>query len=321
MLFPVRSGQPPPVTASVAPSWPKPSGLALGNQLPAILGPQGPPARPGPSAATQGEVAGQVGAPPGSYGFMPGADRYPMGHSPGVPGPQQESWYRPGSMGFNDRQTAKDRHAYWDTGTQLAGNHEATPGNPPNPVTDGPARPDLRLTQRTISFQIGSDASANQDDLNRPYARNAQGMYIGEQGNSWSSVYGGVPGLFQPYGTRGGVPYPIQSPVGPGEKGDGPRKIWPGPPHGLHSLTFPDYSSTLGYYMAQPQMHQPRMDRPSNSRQAGQSYSQLVVPQGAQLISQQQPGTVVAAAAKWSMWNPGPSGPGWRGPNAGGRAQ
>ena len=111
MLMPTAHGQPPPVTASAATSWPKPSGLAAGNQLPAILGPVGPPAGPGPSAATQGVVAGQVGAPPGTYGFMPGASRYPVGHSPGMPGQMQENAYRPGSMGWNDQQTTKDRLA------------------------------------------------------------------------------------------------------------------------------------------------------------------------------------------------------------------
>lgn len=318
MLFPQAHGQRPPETAS-PPSWPRPSGLALGNQLPAVTGPQGPPFRPGPAAATQGTVAGQLGYPPGTGGAMPGAPLYPVGHSPGQPGKQQETWWRGGAnTGWNDQQITRDRHAYWDTGTQVSGNHYSTPGNPPNPVTDGPARPDLRLTQRTISWQVGSDATANQDDLSRPYARNAQGMYIGEQGNSWSTVYGGVPGLFQPYGTRGGIPYPIQSPVGQGMQGDGPRKIWPGPPHGLHSKTFPDYSNLLGYYMAQPQMHQPRQDRPSNSPQAGQAYSQLVVPQGASVIARQQPGTVVAAKARWDIWAPSSTGTGWRGSQLGG---
>jgi hypothetical protein len=316
MLFPTAYGQRPPATAS-PPSWPRPSGGSQGNNLPAVLGPVGPPARPAPSAAEQA-VGGQVGAPPGTGGSMPGAPLYPVGHSPGQPGYMQESAWRGGaSTGWNDKLITRDRHAYWDTGTQLAGNHYSTPGNPPNPVTDGPARPDLRLTQRTISYQKGSDASANHDDLTRPYTRNAQGMYVGEQGTGWSPVYGGVPGLYQPYGTRGGVPYPIMSPVAQGEPGDGRRNVFSGPPHGLHSLTFPDYSSTLGYYMAQPQMHQPRMDRPANSPQAGQAYSQLVVPQGGQQVTRQQPGTVAAARAKWSAWMPGSTG-GWRGSARGG---
>lgn len=188
------------------------------------------------------------------------------------------SWWRGGIQGFSDKLTAKDRHAYWDSGHQVQGTDFSAASSPPNTYNNPlqePAYPELRTVNRTVSYQKGTDTSRNQDDLSRPYT------WLGEQGAGWSPVLGGVPGLYQPYGTRGGVPYPIVSPVGEGQPGDGPHKVWAGPPHGLHSLTFPDRGDTLNRYQVNPQMRPVRIDRPSNSPQAGQSYSQTVAAQGA----------------------------------------
>jgi len=186
----------------------------------------------------------------------------------------RQSWWRGGIQGFNDKLTVKDRHAYWDQGNQRTGitfnPASANPNTYNNPVQE-PPRADLRALNRTISYQIGTDASRNQDDLSRPYT------WLGEQGSGYSPVYGGVPGLYQPYGTRGGVPYPIIDPTA----GQGGREtVWAGPPHGMHSLTYPDGADTLAMYGARPQMRPVRIDRPSNSPQAGQSYSQTVQHQG-----------------------------------------
>ena len=52
-------------------------------------------------------------------------------------------------------------------------------------LRDLEARLDLRLINRTVSFQIGSDATRNQDDLTRGYT------WLGEQGSGWAPVYGG----------------------------------------------------------------------------------------------------------------------------------
>lgn len=228
----------------------------------------------------------------------------------------------------NDKLITYDRHAIMKVGYENSGRNSGQT----DPPSDGPARPSLWLVQRTINYQQGTDNDSNQDDLSRDYTRTTtaptadpstisprfrtyQGregaQYVGEQGTGWSRIYGGVPGLWQPYGSYAGVTngivQGIQAPVPEGAQGDGPRTVWSGPPHGLHSPTLPSYDQTLGRYMAVPQMNLPRQDRPSNSPIAGQSYSQTVIPQG-------QVGTAVAGT--------GPSGPnfnqrlrgnGWRG--------
>ncbi len=262
---------------AIGQGWARPTENALGNDLPAITG-RVTGAQFGPGPAPPGQViGGQLGANDGVSGADPDAPKLspaPRVVAPvkeGQTGPNRQSWWRGGIQGFNDRLTVKDRHAYWDTGTQRTGNTPSIPGNPPNPVTDGPTRPDLRAVNRTVSWQIGSDATRNQDDLHRPYT------WLGEQGSGWTQVNGGVPGLYIPYGSRGGVPYPIVDPTG----GQGGRElVWSGPPHGLHSLTFPDMGDTLQRYLVNQQQQPGRFDRPSNSPQAGQSYSQTVQQQG-----------------------------------------
>jgi hypothetical protein len=193
-----------------------------------------------------------------------------------VLGVGQETGEVGGFQHWLNKLTVIDRHVYWDTGTQRTGTTPSVPGNPPNPVTDGPARPDLNAVNRTVSWQIGSDATRNQDDLTRPYT------WLGEQGAGYSPVYGGVPGLYSPYGTRGGVPYPIVDPT----DGQGGRdEVWSGPPHGLHSETLSGAWLVNSRYGATPQMQRPRVDRPDNSPQAGQSYSQTVLYQGGQPVA------------------------------------
>lgn len=196
----------------------------------------------------------------------------------------QESAFRGSGAGpvgsANDKLISYDRHAYLKVGYENSGRNSGET----DPPMDGPARPSLAIVQRTINYQQGTDNDANQDDLSREYTRNASGMYIGEQGSGWSPVYGGVPGLWQPYGSYAGVTngpvQGIQSPVAQGAVGDGTRKVWSGPPHGLHSPTLPSYNQILGHYLAVPQQTVPRMDRPANSPIAGQSYSQTVQMQG-----------------------------------------
>lgn len=187
---------------------------------------------------------------------------------------------RGGTYFSNDTRQASDRHGYLKTGTEKTGRKSGQT----DPPMDGPARPSFALINRTINFQQGSDATKSQDDLTRNYSRNSLGYYVGEQGSGWSPVYGGVPGLYQPYGSYAGVTTGtvkgIQSPVAQGSVLDGPRKVFSGPPHGLHTQTLPDYSQTLGRYVTTMQNRPPRIDRPSNSPIAGQSYSQLVIPQG-----------------------------------------
>ena len=240
--------------------------------------------RPGPSPSSPGyAIGGQLGGNDGAWGADP---RFPAVQPvpyflPGDAAAGMDSgtannpdYWRGGIQGFNDKLTVKDRHALWLTGYQRQGTDFSPASSPPNTYNDPnqtPPQARLATVNRTVSYQKGTDTSRNQDDLSRPYT------WLGEQGSGWAPVYGGVPGLFQPYGSRGGVPYPIHDPT----DGQGGRElVWSGPPHGLHSQTVPDTADTLRRYDALPQMRPVRIDRPSNSPQAGQSYSQTVQFQG-----------------------------------------
>jgi hypothetical protein len=293
---------------------------AAGNNLPGITGAMNVTYRPAPG---YWHVGGQLGDNDGYSGPDPRApkmsphpdssqtDAWGQGQVAPRGGPfaGRQSFNRYGLQGFNDKLTVKDRHAYWDSGHQRTGLETGSGGGLPNTYNDPllqPPRPELRLVNRTVSFQIGSDATRNQDDLTRQYT------WLGEQGAPWTPVNGGVPGLYQPYGTRGGVPFPIVSPVEQGQPGDGPRLVNGGPPHGLHSQTpWKGGGQLIGRYMSTPQMRPVRLDRPSNSPQAGQSYSQTVRPQGASGV---RPSRSAATRAAGPMQH---TGRGWGGRQGG----
>lgn len=241
------------------------------------------PGEPGGYGPGSGQAATPMN-PGNAYGGDP-----PSGHVNvvGVMQPNRNQGWRGGLSPStpNDRGLVSDRHIMHKVGNPntLSPSVPGTPPNPDDPM-QGPIQPVFATVNRSLNPQQGSDNTANEDDLSRPYSRNAQGMYVGEQGNGWAPVYGGVPGLYQPYGSYAGYTARdtkgIQSPIEQGSPGDGPHKIFGGPPHGLHSVTAPDYSNTLGRYMSIPQMHAVRVDRPDNSKIAGQDYSQTVQPQG-----------------------------------------
>ena len=308
-------------------AWPGPAGVtwagrgnnagfatpmanAAGNNLPGITGAISPPNRPGPGPAAGGSVGGGIGFR--HFGADPRAERIqPDTRQYGLK-PFREQGRDYGNPGFNDKLTVTDRHGYWDTGNQKTGvaflASSATPNAYNDPVIQ-PPRPDFRLVNRRVSFQIGSDATRNQDDLSRPYTG------LGEQGSGWAPVYGGVPGLYQPYGSRGGIPYPIVSPVEQGQPGDGPHLVFSGPPHGLHSTTpWTGGAQIIARFSQTPQTRPVRMDRPDNSPQAGQSYSQTVLPQGASRVRPRggRQGAVNPAAAPW-LGGRGWAGRGWAG--------
>jgi hypothetical protein len=231
-----------------------------------------------------GRMAGKVTYDPGNPN-TPEIGSVPQFGSPRALNVGQESAFRGPGAGVgseNDKLITYDRHLFAKVGYENSGRNSGET----DPPMDGPARPSYQVLNRVINYQQGTDNDAAQDDLERDYTRNAQGMYVGEQGTGWAPIYGGVPGLYQPYGSYAGVTAGpvkgIQSPVAQGSQGDGPRKVWSGPPHGLHSPTLPAYSQTIGRYMDVPQMHAPRVDRPANSPIAGQSYSQTVQMQGQQ---------------------------------------
>jgi hypothetical protein len=256
-----------------------PVGNAAGNNLPGITGILDMPYKPGPGPHSGGQLGG-IGD--GRNGTDPRDGERHADPRRVVLGEMQESTRREGTLGHNDKLTVKDRHAYWDTGSQRTGTSFA-PGSVQygtyNDPLQTPPRPDLRLVNRTVSYQMGTDATRNQDNLSRQYS------WLGEQGSGWAPVYGGVPGLYSPYGSRGGYPYPIVSPADLGQPGDGPHLVFAGPPHGLHSNTpWKGGAQIISRFMATPQTRPVRQDRPSNSPQAGQSYSQTVLPQGASRV-------------------------------------
>jgi hypothetical protein len=191
----------------------------------------------------------------------------------------QETTFDPSQLA-NNKLISRDRHAFINRGTERTGRDSGTN----DPILDGPIRPSLRTVNRTINFQKGYGGLTAEDDLTRAYTRDPSGRLLGEQDGSWSAIYGGVRGMWQPYGSYSGYTQGpvkgIQSPAEYLSPQDQPTKIFGGPPHGLHSPTFPDYSPTIGRYMATAQQRGQRFDRPSNSRIAGQSYSQTVAPQG-----------------------------------------
>jgi hypothetical protein len=296
----------------------KPVARASGNPAVSTVWKYGP--EPQPYGGSQGQGIPQFGNPrPLQQGQE--ADVRAPGNAP---------------VGFsNDKLIAYDRHGIFKVGYENSGRASGET----DPPMDGPARPSLWMVQRTINYQQGTDNTLTQDDMSRDYTRATVGspvpapaffravpgknlavlsggeegaFYIAEQGTGWAPVYGGVPGLYQPYGSYAGVTagpvQGIQSPVPEGATGDGPRRVWSGPPHGLHSPSLPAYSNTIGRYLSVPQQTLPRIDRPSNSPIAGQSYSQTVQPQG-------QSGTAAQTASINSgvNFNQRMRGNGWRG--------
>lgn len=287
-----------------------------------------------PSVSTQPEV----GPKTQPYGGGPMHNALPQFGRPRPLQPgYQETAYRGGFRLANDKLIAYDRHPIMNQGYERSGRDS---GNT-DPPSQGPARPAMRLIQRAINWQEGNPL-ATQDQLpgeNRPYSMLPAGQpttaqpggkwtqgrrklepgaqFIGEQGTGWLPVYGGVPGLWQPYGSyegyTAGPVKGIQSPAEQGGPGDGPQKVFSGPPHGLHSQTYPDYASTLGRYLAIPQMALPRQDRPSNSTAAGQSYSQTVQLQGQTGTVPQNVNTNSGVQANRLVTR------GWRGQRPGGR--
>lgn len=190
----------------------------------------------------------------------------------------------------------RDRHIIARRGTTVTSAAEQEPASGiPNPEADGPPRPAYTMVDRTVSWQIGTDSTRFLDN-NAPHAATNAGRRrfpLGNQGSSpYEPVYGGTPGLYRPYGARGFVigpaPAVVSLPGGPnkpnvlleaGSPEDGPQSVYGGAPHGLHSPTVEPTKVTRGRYASTKQQTPPRQNRPANSKIAGQSYSQTVVPQ------------------------------------------
>ena len=119
-----------------------------------------------------------------------------------------------------------------------------------------------------------------------------------QDGVPWSTkIWGGTPNLTRSYGVRGGSaltgPPPAQFAL-PGDgsgarvgtlleqrpAGDGPQMLKGGPPHGRHTGSTHSRRWTMARQAAIPQQQPGRNDRPLNSKIAGQSWNQNVVPEG-----------------------------------------
>lgn len=195
------------------------------------------------------------------------------------------------------RLIARDRRIAGSQGMVMFSGRNQQPGNP-NPDADGPPRASWQQVNRTISHQIGTDATAFLDNTaakpqtsagSRPFG-------LGTRGDPQTLVRGGTPGLaaFRPYGYRGfpagtaapaprqvalpGGPYKAGTLLAAGDPHDGPQKFYSGPPWGLHSQTLPPPKLTNAVQASRfGQVRPPMLNRPLNSAAQGQSYDQQVV--------------------------------------------
>lgn len=217
------------------------------------------------------------------------------------------------------RLTLRERFIQVMRGTSRQGAQESHSGVP-NPQADGPPLPEYLMDNRTESWQIGVDKTTMEDNAGpfavtatedqnaapsypvaamnvRAAGRKAFPLGI-QDGVPWSTkLWGGTPGLTRAYGQRGttaltGPPAAQYALPGDGSgarvgtlleprpAGDGPQMIKGGPPHGLHTWGTQSKKWTAARQGAIPQQKPGRNDRPNNSKIAGQSYNQTVVPEG-----------------------------------------
>ena len=154
-----------------------------------------------------------------------------------------------------DESIVRDRHIVTNYGTRnqkadaASGSQGKQNGSGPDPLDAGQAPPSHRAINRTFSYQMGTTNTRNQDDLHRGYRQVGTGQWAGTQDGSTVQVWGGTPGLWEPYGSYEGYTQgPVHGIQGPeiGSQGDGPQLIPNSPVHGLHSRTYPNYLQTKG---------------------------------------------------------------------------
>ena len=201
---------------------------------------------------------------------------------------------------------ARDRHLIENQGKSASSNREQATGGNPNPQKDGPPRPAWKMLNRTFSKTYGNDTTRGLDNGQFHAKTTVMGsdriFPLGEQGTEWVRRYGGTPFLTEhrPYGKRGGYdggpqprvkadpggPYRFNTLLAQGDPGDGPQKIYGGLPWGLHTPTVPPVQVTKGVINQRFGQVKPVWNvRPSNSKTAGQSWSQsMVTLSGAQAV-------------------------------------
>jgi hypothetical protein len=124
---------------------------------------------------------------------------------------------------------------------------------------------------------------------------------LGNQGDPWTTIMGPPLSEYRDYGIRGaagmhgpqppvyalpgdGSGFPAGTLIAQGDDAGWPvQKVRGGPPHGLHSPTVPPVKVTLARQanITQSQLtHSGRVDRPNNSKIAGQSFGQTAAHEG-----------------------------------------
>jgi len=191
---------------------------------------------------------------------------------------------REGSQRQYDTVVVYDRHMMSKAGTEGKRAHPGAAsvnGAYQDPLADGPVRPSWVQVNRAHYPRRGSTASRFLDNTG-PFAAttstDGRKQPLGTQdGSPWTTIPGGTPGLTHIYGVRG-----TTGAHGPdlGSPQDGPQAIRGGVPHGLHSPTQPDQVLHGKRARATPQQKRKTASYPANSKVAGQSYSQTVMPLG-----------------------------------------
>jgi hypothetical protein len=216
------------------------------------------------------------------------------------------------------RLTVRERGILSMTGTSKLSIKGSISGVP-NPQQSGPPQPQYLMDNRTESWQIGLDFTG-QEDNRGPFATTAtfdidsdaapqnkapaailnypggRRFPLGNQGDPWTTVWGGTPHLVRPYGQRGPLaagpePKMFALPgdgsgarngtiIQEGAPEDGPQKIRGGVPHGRHSPVANGTLWTGARLGSIPLQKPPRDDRPNPSKIAGQSMSQLYPTEG-----------------------------------------
>lgn len=240
--------------------------------------------------------------------------------TPDVRNPATQDRFAYGGGWSDGKLTLRERFIQAMLGTSRQGTQESHSGVP-NPQHDGPPLPEYLMDNRTLSWQIGTDLTTQEDNPG-PFAVTATedlraartdwpvaAMNVNpaagrtfplgiQDGVPWSTkIWGGTPGLTRSYGVRGvsaltGPPAAQFALPGDGSgarvgtlleerpAGDGPQMIKGGPPHGRHSWSVQSRKWTSARQASIPQQRPGRNDRPNNSKIAGQSYNQTVVPEG-----------------------------------------
>lgn len=228
-----------------------------------------------------------------------GGERLPPPQAPGA-------WYDPGGPGgaygggWSDGVlTVRDRHVMTRRG--YVRNPAGGGNSMPSPDMDGPPPPRYQMVNTTESWQLGTDNTANQDNDGTHNTVQINGdprVYpLGQQDGTETLVVGPPIGEWREYGVRGGAGMngPAPDILDPNVKGkpvlvtagaagmqtSDRRVVYGGVPHGLHSPTENSLVWTGARFASTPQMQPPRVDRPANSKIAGQSMSQGFPPEAA----------------------------------------